>query len=193
MEGTRLLAMLKARNENMAVQTPLAKGERPHLGLVCVTFSEEVRFRTITRTRYLKLSEAEKQQTLKALYQDNLQRLYGALSFCEQHGIKLNRLSSALFPMSDEEIGTNILEEMAAELGKIGERAREIGMRIVIHPDQFVVLSSDSPQVVENSKKILERHARTLDLMGLPRSAWTVMMIHGGKADRVEQLIKVIG
>lgn len=185
--------MLETQNEDSSLQTTLIEAERPHLGLVCVTFSDEVRFRTITRTRYLKLNDLEKQTTLEALYQDNLQRLHGALSFCEQHGIKLYRLSSALFPMSDEEIGTNILEGMAAELGRIGQRARELGMRIVIHPDQFVVLSSDSPQVVQNSKLILERHARTLDLFDLPRSAWTVMMIHGGKSDRAEQLLKVIG
>ncbi len=36
----------------------------PHLGLVCVTLSKEVRFRTMTRTRYLKLSEPERDSAL---------------------------------------------------------------------------------------------------------------------------------
>jgi len=182
---------IEAQNLNMpSVPDP---GERPHMGLVCVTASEEVRFRTITRTRYLKLSATEKEVTLQALYHDNLERLHRALSFCEQHQIKLYRLSSDLFPQSDDEFGTNILEEMADEMGQIGERAREIGIRLVLHPDQFVVLNSESPQIVENSRKILDRHARNLDLFGLERSAWAVMMIHGGKGNRSEQLIQTIG
>jgi UV DNA damage endonuclease len=99
-----------------------------------------------------------------------------------------------LFPLSDMEdgIGANILEEMSADLGKIGQKSHSLNIRMVLHPDQFVVLSSDSPQVLQTSIKILERHARTLDLLGLPRSPWSLMNIHGGKSQRAEQLIKVI-
>lgn len=168
--------------------------DRPHLGLVCITFSKEVRFRTMTRTRYLKLSEPERESALKELYADNLKRLNGAISFCQQHSIQLYRLSSGLFPLSDmeDEIGANILEEMSADLARIGQRAQELGIRLVLHPDQFVVLSSDSPQVVQTSIKILERHARTFDLLGLPRSPWALMNIHGGKSQRADQLVRVI-
>lgn len=168
--------------------------DRPRLGLVCITFSKEVRFRTMTRTRYLKLSEPERESALKELYADNLKRLNGAISFCQQHSIQLYRLSSGLFPLSDmeDEIGSNILEEMSADLARIGQRAQELGIRLVLHPDQFVVLSSDSPQVVQTSIKILERHARTFDLLGLPRSPWALMNIHGGKSQRADQLVRVI-
>lgn len=63
---------------------------------------------------------------------------------------------------------------------------------MVLHPDQYVVLSSDSTEVVETSIKILARHARTLDLLGLPQSAWALMNIHGGKSQRAEKLVQVI-
>ncbi len=166
----------------------------PYLGLVCITSSKEVRFRTITRTRYLQLKEEQRASTLKELYRDNLQRLNTALTFCQKYDIKLYRMSSGLFPMSDmeDEIGANILEEMSADLGKIGERAEKLNIRMVLHPDQYVVLSSDSSQVVATSIKILERHARNIDLMGLPRSSWSLMNIHGGKSQRTEQLVRVI-
>lgn len=172
----------------------LLRGDRPRLGLVCITFSKEVRFRTMTRTRYLKLSETECEIALKELYVDNLSRLNAAISFCQQHNIQLYRLPSGLFPLSDMEdgIGANILEEMSADLAVIGQRSQELGIRLVLHPDQFVVLSSDSPQVVETSIKILARHARTFDLLGLPRSPWSLMNIHGGKSQRPDQLIKVV-
>ena len=67
-----------------------------------------------------------------------------------------------------------------------------LGIRLVLHPDQFVVLSSDSPQVVANSIKILETHARVMDMLKQPRSCWAVIEINGGKSGREEQLVKVI-
>ncbi|MBD2570717.1 UV DNA damage repair endonuclease UvsE [Anabaena lutea] len=166
----------------------------PYLGLVCITSDQQVRFRTITRTRYLKLSLQQREDTLKELYQHNLRCLDGALSFCQKQNIRLYRMSSALFPLSDmeDEIGANILEQMSADLGKIGQKAQSLAIRMVLHPDQFVVLSSDSSEVVQNSIKILARHARTLDLLGLPQSNWALMNIHGGKSKRGEKLVKVI-
>ncbi|WP_413198720.1 UV DNA damage repair endonuclease UvsE [Nostoc piscinale] len=180
--------------QNLANQQRSPQTILPNLGLVCITISQKVRFKTITRTRYLKLSLEERESTLRQLYQHNLQRLHDALTFCEQNQIRLYRMTSNLFPMNDleDKIGENLLEEMADELGKIGQRAVALGIRMVLHPDQFVVLSSDSPEVVQTSINILARHARDLDLLGLPRSPWSLMNIHGGKSQRAEKLIQVI-
>jgi UV DNA damage endonuclease len=60
----------------------------------------------------------------------------------------------------------------------------------VLHPDQFVVLNSDSPQTVANSFKILETHARVMDLLGQPRSPWALIEIHGGKGGRADRLVE---
>ncbi|MCC5622254.1 UV DNA damage repair endonuclease UvsE [Nostoc sp. CHAB 5715] len=170
------------------------KNKLPHLGLVCITSDKKVRFRTMTRTRYLKLSLSDRQSALSELYRHNLQRLHDALSFCEQNQIQLYRMSSAIFPLSDleDKIGANILEAMSADLATIGQRANALGIRMVLHPDQYVVLSSDSPEVVQASINNLAGHARILDLLGLPRSPWSLMNIHGGKSQRAEQLVKVI-
>ncbi|YAF95800.1 MAG: UV DNA damage repair endonuclease UvsE [Nodularia sp. CChRGM 3473] len=186
------MAAIQFPNQTYLQRSP--KSSPPHLGLVCVTISQQVRFRTMTRTRYLKLSLSQRESALRELYTDNLQRLDQALTFCQENNIRLYRMSSNLFPLSDmeDEIGANILEEMSANLGKIGQKAQALDIRIVLHPDQYVVLSSDSPEIVQTSIKILERHARTLDLIGLPRSPWSLMNIHGGKSQRSEQLIKVI-
>ncbi|OCQ91187.1 UV damage endonuclease UvsE [Nostoc sp. MBR 210] len=180
--------------QNLANQQRSPQTILPNLGLVCITVSQQARFKTITRTRYLKLSLEERESTLRQLYQHNLQRLHDALTFCEQSQIRLYRMTSNLFPMNDleDKIGENLLEEMADELGKIGQRAVALGIRMVLHPDQFVVLSSDSPEVVQTSINILARHARDLDLLGLPRSPWSLMNIHGGKSQRAEKLIQVI-
>ncbi|HEY9850198.1 MAG TPA: UV DNA damage repair endonuclease UvsE [Leptolyngbyaceae cyanobacterium] len=164
----------------------------PNLGLVCITASDKVRYRAMTRKRLLQLAPAEQTKALRELYADNIIRLNAAIAFCNFHQIRLYRVTSALFPFADEPVGEEVLAEFTDKLAQIGDRATELGIRIVIHPDQFVVLSSDKPDVIENSIKILRTHAMILDLLGLPRSPWTIMEIHGGKSDRSERLIDVI-
>ena len=165
----------------------------PELGLVCITASKAVRYRTVTRKRLLQFSEPEQEEMLRNLYQENLQRLNQAIDFCLANDIKLYRLTSNLFPFADTEMGERIVNEFDKELLETGKRAMSAGIRVVIHPDQFVVLSSDKPEVVTNSIKILKMHAMILDKLGLPRSPWSIMEIHGGKSDRAEQLVNVIG
>jgi UV DNA damage endonuclease len=174
----------------MSPQPPNLKP--PELGLVCITSSNQVRYRAMTRKRLLQLELPEQERSLRELYADNLRRFNLALDFCVEQGIRLYRLTSALFPFADEPIGEAILLEFQETLRETGDRAQSLGIRVVIHPDQFVVLSSDKPDVIENSIKILRAQARTFDLLGLPRSPWAMMEIHGGKGDRAERLIQVI-
>jgi UV DNA damage endonuclease len=161
-------------------------------GLVCVTFCDLCRFRTITRTRYLQLSKSNRTKALRAVYWDNLHRLHRTLSFCARNDIHLYRMSSSLFPMSDETMGREMLRSMSANLSSIGRRAQRLNIRIVVHPDQFVVLNSENPKVARTSVRILEKHALAMDLMGLPRSPWAAMTIHGGKSGRAEALVAQI-
>ncbi|BAT56006.1 putative UV damage endonuclease [Nostoc sp. NIES-3756] len=186
--------MAATQLNNLPPTVQLAKNTQPELGLVCITFDKQVRFRTMTRTRYLQLSFSERESGLRGIYLHNLQRLHDALTFCQNNNIRLYRIPSGVFPLSDmeDQIGAKILEEIIADLGQIGIRAQYLNIRMVLHPDQFVVLSSDSAEVVKNSIKILEDHAHIFDLLGLPRSPWSLMNIHGGKSQRSEQLIKVI-
>lgn len=166
--------------------------KHPQLGLVCITSSDAVRYRTMTRKRLLLLDEVEQKSALRQLYADNLSRLDAAIDYCNAHDIRLYRLTSSLFPFADHPLGEDVLDEFSEVIAAQGRRALDSGIRLVLHPDQFVVLSSDSPQVVENSIKILETHARVMDMLKQPRSCWAVIEIHGGKGERSEQLVKVI-
>ena len=161
----------------------------PKLGLVCVTTSDEVRFRTVTRRTLSKLSESEQQQKLRTIYSANVERLYKAIAFCQRENIQLYRLSSGLFPFADSPLGEKILAEFTTDLQQIGRLAKSNEIRLVIHPDQFVVLNSDRSEVIDNSIKILKTHARVMDLLELPRSPWALINIHGGKGDRSQRLI----
>lgn len=163
-----------------------------NLGLVCITHSDEVRYKTTTRKNLLSLDESAQKEKLRTIYAENISRLKKAIEFCLSKNVRLYRMTSALFPFSDEETGAKILEEFTDELAEIGNGAIEKGLRLVLHPDQYVVLSSDSEQVVENSIKILRMHAKTMDLLKQPRSEWAAMTIHGGKSDRADRMVENI-
>jgi UV DNA damage endonuclease len=162
---------------------------RPELGLVCITTSKDVRYRTVTRKRLLEQPDAGQRRILDEIYRDNLQTLDGALRYCTREGIRLYRMPSSIFPFFDEDIGREVMQPLAPALARTGMRATELGIRLVMHPDQFVVLSSDSPEVVANSVKILQMHADIMDGLQQPRSPWALLEIHGGKSNRSEQLV----
>lgn len=167
----------------------------PNLGLVCITHSQAVRYRTLTLSRYKYLPQAERPRVLENLYRHNLEVLRKALHFCADKEIRLYRVTSGLFPLSDlaDGVGESILETLTADLAGIGRLAERLGIRVVIHPDQYVVLSSDAGAVVENSIRVLEHYARVFDMLGLPRSSWAAINIHGGKAGKARQLVRVVG
>ena len=171
---------------------PQSQCVKTNLGLVCITHSEEVRYKTTTRKNLLSMDEAAQAVKLRSIYAQNIAILRRAIDFCLSSKINLYRMTSTLFPFSDEAFGAEILDEFADELGEIGTGATEKGLRLVLHPDQFVVLSSDSEKVVENSVKILKMHARTMDLLNQPRSEWAAMTIHGGKSNRAERMVENI-
>jgi UV DNA damage endonuclease len=164
----------------------------PRLGLVCITASKEVRYRALTRKRLLEHAEQDRPQVLADIYRDNWQTLEAALDWCGEEGISLYRLPSSIFPFADEPFGREVLADLAPALAATGRRALEQGIRLVMHPDQFVVLSSDSEGVVENSIKILQMHADIMDLLAQPRSPWALLEIHGGKSNRADALVERI-
>lgn len=162
----------------------------PQLGLVCNTESQDVRYRTVTRKRLLQQDEPQQRNLLDELYRDNLRRLDAAIAYCRREGIRLYRVPSGLFPFADEPVGLDVLTAMHDRLAETGTTAIAAGIRLVMHPDQFVVLSSDSPEVVANSIKILSMHATIMDLLRQPRSPWALLEVHGGKSGRAAELIK---
>lgn len=163
-----------------------------NLGLVCITHSEEVRYKTTTRKILLALDDAAQTEKLRTIYAENIARLRKAIEFCTANNIRLYRMTSNLFPFADEGKGAEILGKFAEDLAETGTGALEKNIRLVLHPDQFVVLSSDSESVIENSIKILKMHARTMDLLKQPRSERAVINIHGGKGNRSDKLVQTI-
>ncbi len=179
----------------LAAQTAKHNAEQPlpHFGLVCITYTDQIRYRALTRKRLLQFAEAEQQELLRKLYADNLKQLAGAIDYCLAHAIRLYRFSAKLFPFDDTPLGAAILDEFAVDLAAVGQRALAEGIRLLVHPEQFIVLNSESPQVVDNSMTMLAAHGRLMDLLQQPRSPWAPIEIHGGKGGRGAELAAIIG
>ena len=75
---------------------------QPRLGWSCITTSDAVRYRALTRKRLLQFEETEQKRMLRELYADNLARLNRALDFARSAGIQLYRMTSGLFPFADD-------------------------------------------------------------------------------------------
>jgi UV DNA damage endonuclease len=163
-----------------------------NFGLVCITHSDAIRYKTMTRKRLLSLTPDEQVRRLLEIYRHNLATLDRALHYCAANAIRLYRISSQIFPFADVPLGQELLSSLQPELHTVGTQATDLGIRMVIHPDQFVVLNSDSPDVVQNSITNLTMHAQTLDYLAQPRSPWAALEIHGGKGKRAAQLVAQI-
>ncbi|WP_255578409.1 UV DNA damage repair endonuclease UvsE [Deinococcus sp. KSM4-11] len=167
----------------------------PTWGLVCMTVGPELRFRTVTRTRYQQLDPGAREAALRDIYAHNIARTGSAAAFCAARGIGMYRLSSALFPMLDldgDDTGAAVLDSLSEELRAAGQGFLDAGIRVLMHPDQFIVLNSDSPDVRERSVKAMTAHARVMDGLGLERSPWNFLLLHGGKGGRSAELQAVI-
>ncbi|GAA5534532.1 UV DNA damage repair endonuclease UvsE [Deinococcus aluminii] len=169
--------------------------EPPAYGLVCLTVGPEVRFRTVTLSRYRALTPAQREAKLSELYADNIARVRGAATFCAARGIRLYRLSSSLFPMFDlagDDTGRAVLDRLAPQMRAAGQAFRAAGIRVLMHPEQFIVLNSDRPEVRAASLRTLGAHAETLDRFGFARSPWNLLLLHGGKGGRGAELAALI-
>ena len=106
---------------------------------------------------------------------------------------RLFRLSSNILPLMDV-VPSYLWDtpEVRGPLARVGKIFMGAGTRVVSHPGQFCVLSSDSDSIVANAVRELSSHAWVFDAMGLPQTPHAAINIHGGKRDRVDRLIASI-
>jgi UV DNA damage endonuclease len=132
-------------------------------------------------------------EQIKGTYVNNVKRLSEMLPKIRKSGVKLFRISSAMFPLADQ-VDRTLWDnpEVAFYLKQAGEFVKSNDMRVTTHPGQFCVLSSDSDAVVEKAFVELGIHGWMFDVMGLDHSPKYAINIHGGKKDRTSRLIEQI-
>jgi len=135
------------------------------------------------------------EEQIKATYLKNVRRHVEFIPTVISSGVRVFRLTSSLLTLADQvpESLWRHNPDLLAALKEFGDIVKEANLRLTMHPGQFAVPSSDEDRVVENAIKDLSIHAFILDAMGLPQTPFHAINVHGGKRDRSQRLIDVIG
>ena len=166
------------------------------LGLCCIFRDEPIRFRRTTATALLRLSPAARRRKLSDICMANADALYAAVTFCADHGIGSFRVNSQILPLKTHpKVGYDLRklpggERTVARFKACGKLARARGVRLSLHPDQFVILNSPRPEVVDASILELEYQGEVASWIGAD-----VINIHGGGAygDKLSALERLRG
>jgi UV DNA damage endonuclease len=132
----------------------------------------------------------------------SLERLAAIFDYLEAHDIRMYRMASGLVPYGSHPEMPRFhgqVEECAAELAALGERARAAGLRLSFHPGQYAVLNSERPEVRAAAALDFELQGSVLDAMGLGPEAVVVTHVGGAAGgreaalDRFEQGLGLLG
>jgi UV DNA damage endonuclease len=98
----------------------------------------------------------------------NLECLMDTLKWNVEHGIYFFRISSNTIPFaSHPKMLWDWRTEVKSTLEEIGDFIKDNGIRISMHPGQYVVINSERKEVIDSSFMELKYHADLLDLMGV--------------------------
>ncbi|KHJ48376.1 UV damage endonuclease UvdE [Trichuris suis] len=155
------------------------------LGLCCLFNEVPIHFRTTT---VRKLTEIEKKQGIydrlkyvSSIVLENALALQQAILYCAQKGIGCFRIGSGLFPCYTHPLVGYTLQDLpngqkvTEKLKEAGSFAAKYSIRLVMHPDQFVVLNSPTERTVDMAVAELEYHAIIAELVNVD-----VINIHVG-------------
>ena len=152
-------------------------------GLCCLFRNQPIKFVTTTATAIGRMKRPDALAKLSRLCLENADALLVALQFCEENGIGCFRINSHILPIKTHPAcGYEVDdlpegEEIRRRFRKCGEFVRKRKLRTCLHPDQFVVLNSLRPDVVEKSMQELEYQGEIAEWFGAD-----VINIHGGGA-----------
>jgi UV DNA damage endonuclease len=153
------------------------------LGLCCLFREQPIKFVTTTATAISKLQRPDALVKLSRLCLANAHALRAALQYCAENRIGCFRVNSQILPIKTHpKCGYEIAdlpeaEEIVRRFREAGKFAQKTKLRTCFHPDQFVVLNSQRPDVVEASIRELEYQAEVAEWIGAD-----VINIHGGGA-----------
>ncbi|MDW7771674.1 MAG: UV DNA damage repair endonuclease UvsE [Desulfobulbaceae bacterium] len=150
-------------------------------GLCCLFSRQPIKFRQTTAKYLSQFSRREQLSMLSAICLANVGTVKKALDFLADNGIGAFRIPTPLFPRyTHPQVGYRLEDlpdagRIKAVLATIREVRAEKDIRLSFHPDQFNVLSSPHPNVVENTLLELEYQGMLAELIGAE-----VINIHAG-------------
>src|SRR5262249_17833694 len=135
-----------------------------------------IKFRTATHRHVSTLGDAGRSAYLRNVALANAEALSAAVDECDRLGIGAFRITSQILPLMTHPVsGYPVSAEGENAFRVAGELAREKNVRLSFHPDQFVVLNSDRPAVVDSAIRELEAQAEVAEIIGAD-----TITLHGG-------------
>ena len=178
------------------------------LGLTCISEilkekdKKKYSFRTMTRKRFNDLCVRDsRDETIKELSSrilHNVRATRYIIRHCISNNILHYRLSSALFPLiTDEktEVSFDDLPDkvlIQEELEFAGKIAKDFGISIGSHPDQFNVLASPNKDAVSRTINELNFQSSVLDMLGLPQDHTAPMNIHINYTPQSDETLELV-
>jgi UV DNA damage endonuclease len=153
------------------------------LGLCCKFHEAPIAFKTTTVTALLRLPRNQQLAKLSQLALANAVSLQSALAFCVEHRIGCFRINSQILPVKTHHGAGYAIDdlpaasEIVAAFKACGRFAKQHGLRLTFHPDQFILLSSLDPEITRKAVLDLEYQTEV--------AAWVnadVINIHAGGA-----------
>ncbi|MDX1933081.1 MAG: UV DNA damage repair endonuclease UvsE [Capsulimonadales bacterium] len=117
----------------------------------------------------------------------SLDHLRQVLDYCHRHHLNMYRMSSDLAPYlthPDLPQFHRQLEEASEELAAIGDLARRYGIRLSLHPSQYIVLNAHDESIAEKSIRDLIAQGEILDRMGCGPEAVVVTHVGGAYGNK---------
>jgi len=155
-----------------------------NLGYACINTALSENKITTNRTMRRKTFDAKGLDYVSDLALANTKDLKTYIQWNNEMKIKLFRLSSQIFPWSDEYNVKDLkdYDEIASIMLEIGEIATDAGQRLTMHPGPYNCLASPTKKVVEKTVRELNFHSEQFNMMGYDPSPYNKINIHVGGA-----------
>lgn len=162
------------------------------LGLVCISeilkAKEKIAFKTMTRKSFNSMNRDTAIAILSSRILHNTIVVRQIIAHLSNVGISHYRISSCMFPLvTDPSLHLSYtdlpdIDVIYKNLDEAGALARKLNISLSCHPDQFNVLASYNPSVVEKSIHELNHQSHVLDLMGCAQDLSSPMCLHLNRA-----------
>lgn len=135
--------------------------------------------KTINLTNYLKLGKKRGENKRSIVFEENLINFLEILKYNQSNNIHFYRMTSHLVPLlTYKDSYNNILLKHESKLQEIGNYIENNSMRVDMHPDQFLVLNSINPNVVESTTISLNYYYELMKRLNLN----TNIILHVGSS-----------
>ena len=158
------------------------------IGYACITLGvSDVRLQTC------RLKNADDERIIKII-ENNLNTLEKAIEYNNENDIKLFRISSDIIPFaSHPDISIEWCRIFRSRIKEIGDKIKQYGIRVSMHPGQYTVINSINEEVVQKSIEDLKYHSYFLDCLGMDGDSKVILHIggvYGDKESAVQRFIE---